>query len=1096
MRLWLCLGTAAAAAGALPGIAASGGRAIVPQTAIRGLPLNFEPNVGQAARGVDYLAHGPAYAIGLNAQGATLVQPATRARGVGDRHEIGLRLVGARAQARGQGESRGSGVVNYYIGNDPAQWKSGVPVFDKVRYAGVYPGVDLVYHGNAERLEYDFVVAPGASAKPVELEIEGATARIDAAGNLVIGSDRGRVSFDRPIAYQEIEGERRMVEASYRLEGKRVRFALGAFDHARALIIDPVLTYFSYLGGTGYDVIGPTPPQIGEISGQAAAVDRAGELYVAGNTSSANFPTQAAYQASPPIKVAGNTWAFVTKFAADGQSLVFSTYLGGTGGNDYGYGIALDASGNAFVVGYTSSNDFPVTSGAYLTICSPSFINSPTAYANCNGQQPSAFVSKLSAAGALTASTFLDGDSTQAAAWAVAVDAAGRPYVTGSTYPGANIPSAPFQNAFVGFPTTAGALVSAYPYTPGQSVNGALQLDAFVAVFDPTLSTLVYSTLIGDDRPFSGIEANGSQANTVGTAIALDPSGNFYVAGYTGDGYLPTTAGSLEPLATQCGPYGTGETALAGNCGFVAKFSAISGANPPSLVYATYLGGSYLLDIPPQPGSWQNVVTGIAADTSGNAYVLGYSNAAGYPTTPGAYQRTCDGYNVATNTGNADCNVATIAKLNPTGSALLAGTYFGCVTCSGDEVGTVGAIALDASDNVYIAGFGGNGLPLVNGFASNNTIGGAVPFVAELDPSLATLKFSTFINVGNAGQIAPAGLALDSLANIYVAGNVNSPSSSAATSGAFQPAYGGGSSDGFVAKITVFAQTATALTASPASTTTGTPVTLTATVRQVSASGVPTGTVTFDDGPTPIGSGSLNGAGVATLATSALAAGTHSITAFYGGDANDAASSSAAVTVSITITVPSVVGATQAAASAAITGAGLTVGAITTQSSSSVPSGSVISQSPAGGASVAAGSAVNLVVSSGAAAATIPNVVNLSQAAAASSLASAGLTVGTVSTAISFTVAAGNVASQSPAAGTSVAAGSAVNLVIARNLPNCDVNGDGQIDSRDIALIDGVLNTAAAGPYDPRDADHNGTINILDARKCVTLCTHAGCAIN
>jgi hypothetical protein len=149
-----------------------------------------------------------------------------------------------------------------------------------------------------------------------------------------------------------------------------------------------------------------------------------------------------------------------------------------------------------------------------------------------------------------------------------------------------------------------------------------------------------------------------------------------------------------------------------------------------------------------------------------------------------------------------------------------------------------------------------------------------------------------------------------------------------------------------------------------------------------------------------------------------------------------------------------------------------------------------------GGASVAAGSAVSLVVSGGPAAATVPNVVNLTQAAASSAISAAGLTVGTVTTATSYVVAAGNVVSESPAAGTSVVTGSAVALVIARNLPICDVNGDGEVDSRDIALIDAVLNTPAAGPYDPRDSDRNGIINILDARKCVTLCTHAGCAIN
>jgi hypothetical protein len=1064
------------------------------------MPLSFEPNVGQAPADVDYLAHSQSYAIGLSARGAILSQPvaATATHGkpaAASGDEIRMDLVGASEGAAVRGESRGAGVVNYYIGNDPTQWKTGVPVFGKVRYSGVYRGVDLVYYGNQQHLEYDFVVAPGASARPIELEISGAVAHIDARGYLNLSSDHRALTFDRPVAYQIVGEERHPVDVSYRVHGKQVRFALGPYDHTRTLVIDPVLTYFSYLGGSGYDVIGDTSPQASQTSGQAAAVDSAGELYVAGYTQSTNFPTQAAYQSSGPAKVGGNTWGFVTKFAANGQSLVFSTYLGGTLGNDFAYGIAVDASGNAFVVGQTTSNDFPITSGVYQTICSPYYNNSQhIAQSNC-ASGPSAFVTKLSATGTLSASTFLGGSATQSEGVAVAVDAAGRPYVAGYTYPGETIPNGVGQIPTVGFPTTTGAVVSAYNYSSCSPCNGALQYDAFVSVFDPALSTLIYSTMIGDNRPFSAIEASGSQANTIGEAVTLDSSGNFYLAGYSQDNYLPTTAGSYEPNPLTCGHDDAETTLFGGNCGFVSKFSPLSSAGGPSLIYATYLGGQATAAAS-SGSSWVDYVTGIAADSSGNAYLVGYANEAGFPTTAGAYQTTCNGYINATSTGDFDCNAAFIAKLNPTGSALLAGTYFGCVTCNGDDVYTMGAIALDASNNVYIAGFGGNGLPLINGFPSNNAIGGAAPFVAEFDPALATLKFSTFINVGNAGQIAPAGLVLDSLANIYVAGNINSPVSSAATNGAFQTTYGGGDSDGFVAKITVFAQTATALTASPSSTTTGNPVTLTAAATQVSGTGVPTGTVTFNDGALAIGSGTLNSSGVATFVTSALGAGTHSITAAYGGDANDAASTSTAVPVTIKIAVPNVVGSTQAAASSAITAAGLTVGTVTTQSSSTVPSGSVISQSPAGGTSVAAGSSVSLVVSSGTAAATVPNVVNFSRAAAASAISSARLTVGTVTTATSFTVVAGNVVSESPSAGTSVAAGSAVNLVIARNLPICDVNGDGQIDSRDIALIDSVLNTPAAGPYDPRDADRNGVINILDARKCVTLCTYAGCAIN
>jgi hypothetical protein len=328
-----------------------------------------------------------------------------------------------------------------------------------------------------------------------------------------------------------------------------------------------------------------------------------------------------------------------------------------------------------------------------------------------------------------------------------------------------------------------------------------LQFDAFVSVFNPALTTLVYSTLIGDDRPFSAIIASGSQADAIGTAVAVDASGNFYLAGYTNDAYLPTTAGAYEPNALSCGNELPGTTQLGGNCGFVSKFSPVTNANGASLIYATYLGGQATAAAAGH-ASWSDYVSGVTADASGNVYVVGLANEAGFPTTAGAYQTTCDGYDNVTSTGDYYCSAAFIAKLDHTGATLLASTYFGCITCSGDAVYGVGPVRLDAAGNVYVTGIGGNSLPLVNGFPSNNG-GGASPFVAEFDSALSTLKFSTMLNVGGGGQLSSAGLALDSSGAIYLAGNVNSPASSAATSGAFQASYGGGSADGFVAKISL-----------------------------------------------------------------------------------------------------------------------------------------------------------------------------------------------------------------------------------------------------------------------------------------------------
>jgi urease beta subunit len=871
---------------------------------LSGRPLNFEANLGQAPADVQYLAHGSAYAIELTKQGAAL---AFGGHGSTAEQVLRLRMQGANQALRPAAEEPLPGRVNYFIGNDPSKWRTNVATYNKVRYAGVYPGIDLVYYGTDGKLEYDFAVAPGFEAKAIELKFEGARRlRVDSHGDLKIQTSNREIAFQRPVAYQSGDaGLRIPVSAQYRLNGTAVRFEVGSYDRSKELIIDPVLSYFSYLGGSGVDYTGITPTTVGQVSGEAAALDSAGELYVTGTTASTNFPVHSAYQSTGPVKTSGQQWAFVSKFAADAKTLIFSTYFGGTNDNDYGYGIAVDANGNAFAVGKAGSSDFPTTSGAYLRVCSPNYTNSPnnprSGCGNNNGWE--SFVAKFSPAGALLASTFIGGSHTLSQAIGVSVDASGRPYVAGTTLPGEDIPTGIGGiNQAVGFQTTVGAVVRAYPYITNVNVNGALQYDAYVSVFDPTLSNLVYSTLIGDKRPQDGIVQFTSQANTIAGGVTIDAAGNFYLAGYTADAYLPTTTGAYQTASTQCGPYAAnGLTYLGGNCGFVAKFSPVGGAQSPTLTYATYLGASYNLLTQTQGGSWVNDITGIVADSLGNAYVVGYTNAAGYLVTTGAYQSTCNGF-TGSNFNHGICSAIYISELNGNGTALLASTYFGCVTCSGDPVYTAGAIVRDAAGNIYVGGRGGNSLPVVNGFASTNTTGGQGPFVAEFDSALTTLKFSSFVNVGNAAETGPAGLALDSSGAIYVAGNVNTPATSAATAGAFQMAYGGGSSDGFVAKITVTAATTTTLSIAPTTATTGTSVTFTAMVAESPSTSVPTGTATFKNGSTVLGSVILNSSGIGTLSTSTLAAGSYSVTAAYGGDANNSASTSNAV--ALTITVP------------------------------------------------------------------------------------------------------------------------------------------------------------------------------------------------
>ncbi len=866
-------------------------------------PLSFERNVGQVETAVQYLAHGPAYAIELGEEGAAL-RFGESARG---QTALQLRVQGVDRTVQPSAEEPLAGRVNYYIGNDPSHWHENIATYHQVRYANVYPGIDLIYYGTEGKLEYDFAIAPGSDPTRIALNFAGARRlRLDSHGDLKIATTGPEISFQSPVAYQiDDAGGRSPVRAHYRLSGTAVRFAVGAYDHSKPLIIDPVLSYFSYLGGSGNDVAGIAPPSgsVSYFSGQSAAIDAAGDLYVTGSTNSTNFPTQSAF-ASPPAKSnpnGGQSWAYVTKFAPDAKTLIFSTYLGGTGGNDKAAGIAVDSGGNAVVVGIAVSHDFPVTSGAYQTVCNPQFSAPNVEIPNCDAGGFAAFVSKFSPSGALLHSTFLSGSNTNTSAYAVAVDAAGRAYVAGQTLPGAVVPAGTAgSNQAIPFPTTSGAVLATPPYSTGvsgyQNVLSA-QYDAFISVFDPTLSTLVYSSLYGEPQVSNAGLGFSGASFTFGEAVTVDAAGNFYLAGTTEDGSLPTTTGAYEANASSCGTV-TNNVLL--NCVFVAKFSPVGGGTP-SLVYGTYLGHTVT-------AAYGDLMTGIAADAAGDAYVTGFTNQATFPTTSGAYQTTCNQYGVNGN-ANSQCSSAFIAKLNPGGTTLLAGTYFGGSVLNSvvDNINSMGPIVLDAAGNVYIAGTASGGLAQVNPLAHNNGAGSVVsPFVAEFSSNLTTLKFSTLFGTGGQGQVMANGLALDTAGNIYVAGSVNSPPGSAATPGAFQSAYGGGSSDAFVAKVVIHTPTTTTLSAAPSSATVGNAVNLTATVAEVGGSSEPTGTVTFKDGATSLGSMTLNGTGIAVYTTSTLTVGGHSITASYGGDAANGGSASSAATVTISAAAPTV----------------------------------------------------------------------------------------------------------------------------------------------------------------------------------------------
>src|ERR1035438_8585091 len=763
-----------------------------PEAKLMSVPLSFEPNQGQLASTVQFLSRGSGYALFLTPGKVVLNlerQQLASAVATGQAPEaasvdtLRMSLIGANPEANAVGLARQPGVVSYFIGNDPKNWRSGIPTYGKVNYAQIYPGVDLVVYGNQRQLEYDFVVAPGAHPSRIAWRIEGARASVDAEGNLALSAPNGPASFQKPVLYQ-LDGDKKTgVEGSFAVNGNQVRFRLGSYDHSRALIIDPVLSYASYLAGSSTDHIGRPTDNGPNGTSQGLAVDSAGSAYVAGYTYSIDFPTKNPYQSVPPAKVTGvppGQWpsAFVSKFSPDGSSLVYSTYLGGNG-YDYIYAIAVDSSGSAYVTGETDSPDFPATTGAYQTVCSPAPNNTGAPVqnsSNCYSSNTSAFVTKLNPTGTgLVYSTFLGGNGSFAYATAIAVDGAGRAYIAGdeneSCYTG--LPYT-FQSCF---PTTSGAVIGG-----DKTVGGDPQF-AFVAAFDPTGAQLLYSTLFGDQN-FKCVIGCGS--DTYGTGIAVDTNGYFYLVGETKASTLPTTAGVVQPTGA---PLGNPATYVQAWRGFVAKFNPVTSAGGASLAYATYLGG--------KTGNTGDFISGIAIDSASNAYIVGYTNSTDFPVTAGAYSTVCG-------PNGQNCAAAHVTKLNPTATSIVWSTFVGDSKGDGsDALFFTGPIQLDGNGNIYIMGQeAGSGFPSVNPVEPAPSGGQMDVIVAELDPTGANLLFSTRIGSGGLDTASPAGLAVDSAGDIYLAGNNGGPNL-ITTPGAFQTnaSVNPCCSHGFVAKI-------------------------------------------------------------------------------------------------------------------------------------------------------------------------------------------------------------------------------------------------------------------------------------------------------
>ena len=481
--------------------------------------------------------------------------------------------------------------VNYFIGNDKSKWKTGIKTYNSLSLGEIYKGITLSLKAHGNNVEKVFIVQPGADPKIIKLTIEGTRSlKVNDEGELETEAEHGLVRFSKPKAYQEKNGKRDNVQVAYRLEKDTYGFKVGDYDMAYPLIIDPVLNYSTYLGGGNTE------------NAWAVAVDAVGNVYVTGFSSSTDFPTENPIQGM----YSGDNDAFVTKLSADGSALVYSTYLGGSN-FDIGWGIAVDAVGNAYVTGGTESVDFPIQNAIQA--------------ANAGGWDT--YVTKLSAGGSLVYSTYLGGSDFDYGV-GIAVDAVGNAYVAGGT----DSVDFPIQNAI-------------------QAANAGGR-DTFVMKLDPLGSAIVYSTYLG-----------GSDNDLPGLGIAVDAVGNAYVTGETASTDFPTD----NPIQ---GMYGGDDDA------FVTKISADGSA----LVYSTYLGGSNF-----------DIGYGITVDGDGNAYVSGYTGSADFPI-QNAIQDAKAGY-----------YDAFVAKLNANGAALVYSTYLGGSTLEGPCL-----IGLDGAGNAYVAG--------------------------------------------------------------------------------------------------------------------------------------------------------------------------------------------------------------------------------------------------------------------------------------------------------------------------------------------------------------------------------------------------------
>ena len=697
------------------------------------LPLYFVANQGQTDPRVNFYVPGKDNTIYFSPDGLTFALTSPSAampelRGpiaggkmpdlgvqnpvpqAGQRWSVKLDFVGANPGVRPLGEDPTAAVFSYFKGQ-PSQWQAAVPSYAQVRYPNLWPGIDLVYSGQGNQMKYEFVVQPGADPAKIQLAYRGASGvRLTPNGQLDVTTPVGAFQDAAPVGYQMKDGQRVPVEMNYRLEAgvagsEQYSFHLGAYDASLPLVLDPaVIVYAGYIGGAGADY------------GAGIAVDKDGNAYVTGYTTSnqTTFPVKV----GPDLTYNGGFYdAFVAKVNAAGTALVYAGYIGGSG-TDVGSGIAVDSAGNAYVSGYTTSDQttFPVKVGPSLTYS--------------GGQD--AFVAKVNPAGTgLVYAGYIGGAGTDYA-HGIAVDKDGNAYVTGQT-----------SSDQTTFPVKVG---------PKLTYNGGD--DAFVAKVNAAGTGLVYAGYIGGSNEDQGY------------GIAVDGAGNAYVTGYT--------YSAQDTFPVTVGPYLTYPASGNAAAAFVAKVNAAGTA----LDYAGYIGGLE-----------QNYATAIAVDKDGNAYVTGTTLSAqnSFPVKVGP--------SLTHNDGSYD---AFVAKVNAAGTALV---YCGYIGGSGTDVGY--GIALDSAGNAYVVGITNSTeatFPVKGG--PDLTYNGGVydAFVARVNAAGTALDYAGYI--GGAGEDHGNGIAVDQAGSAYVTGWTDSDQSTFPVTVGPDLTYNG-STDAFVAKVMI-----------------------------------------------------------------------------------------------------------------------------------------------------------------------------------------------------------------------------------------------------------------------------------------------------